>query len=195
MDGRRPSPGCRCWEVPHPTWPKSWVGQGFIYLFGPTMYHLKLLGWCMVSYNRVPGEGTNGGLLEDNMLVDDFILKFWGMKHMYLARRRFSRWLISLSMEPLMAGGRGILHLCLLEGLHNSHERGGLTYKGLGASASTQKKPIRAIRPIWRSPHLINPSSPPPFLRRNGRNPLSLSLKKSSNQWKLSDHLNGFNLL
>ena len=33
-----------CWEVPQPTLPKSWVGQGFIYPFGHSTYQLKLLG-------------------------------------------------------------------------------------------------------------------------------------------------------
>ena len=42
------------WEVPRPTSPKSWVGQGFIYLFGPSNYKLKLLDWYMASYNPCP---------------------------------------------------------------------------------------------------------------------------------------------
>ena len=32
-----------CWEIPD-------VGHGFIYLFGPSTYQPKLLGWYMVSY-------------------------------------------------------------------------------------------------------------------------------------------------
>ena len=39
-----------CWEVPHPKSPKSWVWQRFIYLFEPSTYQLKHLGWYMVSY-------------------------------------------------------------------------------------------------------------------------------------------------
>ena len=57
--------GGECWGVSHPTSPKSLVGHGFIYLFGPSPYQLKLLGLYMACYIYVADDTI--GLSHDVM--------------------------------------------------------------------------------------------------------------------------------